>query len=521
MAKEFNPETILAHFPPTISQGIVDFARDTVFLNSRYLFTRRVLDLQYAYCTHCQEEYLCGMGSVYYRHNEERICHKCESKCVVKASGRGRKRLVDEAYMVYYEKSVVDPKAIVAYGLHVVRDYSGDYREVETQYRTVARYLFQQGKSTMIFRDWRGKWQQRKSVRSECRVSMKNKSWFFSEKSVAEAVQGTPFQYSTWERYRYQSPDLVEFFDLAAKYPCVEYLTKMGLGDLIEAKLVGRQMHSVVNWRGKTPEKVLRLSKPEIKELRSVAAEVDVGPRMLHSYHFFRRNGLSVSFEQAYQLQDLAEGYYLKEAEKLLNYAPLTSIVQYVLKQLRKEGVRKHYRNATSILTAWRDYLKDCEELGMDTRQEYILFPNNIYSAHQKTIEKVKIKRDNSLNAMIRERLEDLQRYEFEHNGLFLRPAQDSTELFREGQALNHCVGRYTKTYAEGKTDLFVIRKVGEPDVPFYTMEIIDDKIIQTRGKSNCPPTEEVEAFVQAFTKAKLTKKKRKGKQNINMAQPA
>lgn len=521
MANEFNPKNILAHFPPTISQGIVDFARDTVFLGSRYLFTRRVLNLQYAYCTHCREEYICGAGSVYYRHNEERICHKCESRCIVKASGRGRKRLVDDAYMVYYEKSVVDPKAIVAYGLHVVRDYSGDYRKVETQYRSVAWYLFQPGKSTMIFRDWRGKWQQRKSVRSECRTSMKNKSWYLSEKSVTAAVQGTPFQYSTWERFRYQTPDLVEFFDLAAKYPCVEYLSKMGLRNLIEAKLIGRQTHGSINWRGKTLEKVLRLSKPEIKDLRSLAAEVEVEPLTLHSYHFFRRKGLPVTFEQAYQLQGLSEGYYLKEVEKLSDYASFTAIAKYVLKQLRKEDVRKHYRSATSVLIAWRDYLKDCTELGMDTRQEHILFPNNIYSAHQKTIEKVKIKRDNTLNELIRKRLADLQRYAFEHNGLFLRPAQDSAELFREGKALNHCVGRYAKTYAEGKTNLFVIRKVDEPDVPFYTMEVIDDKIIQTRGKSNCLPTKEVEAFVQAFAKARLTKKNRKGKRKINVALPA
>lgn len=521
MSKEFNPDNILVHFPPTISKGIADFARDTVFLISRYLFTRRVLDLQYAYCTHCQQEYLCGMGSVYYRHNEERICHKCESKCVVKASGRGRKHLIDDAYMVYYEKSVVDPKAIVAYGLHVVRDYSGDYRKVETQYRTVAMYLFQPGKSTMIFRNWRGEWVQRKSVGSECRSSMKNRSWYLSEGSVAVAVQGTPFQYSTWEDYRYQSPDLVEFFDLAAKYPCVEYLTKLGLTSLVEAKLIGRQTHGVVNWRGKTLEKVLRLSKPELKDLRATAENYEVDPLTLHSYHFFKRNGMALSFEQAYQLQSLSEGYYLEEARKMSHFAPFTRIAQYALKQLGKGDVRKHYRNATSILTAWRDYLKDCVELGMDTGQEHILFPNNLYTAHQKSIEKVKIKHDNALNGMISQRLADLERYEFEHNGLFIRPAKDSAELFREGKELIHCVGRYAKTYAEGKTNLFVIRKVDEPDTPFYTMEIIDDKIIQTRGKSNCPPTEEVEEFVQAFTKARLSKKKRAGKRKIDVAQPA
>jgi hypothetical protein len=93
-----------------------------------------------------------------------------------------------------------------------------------------------------------------------------------------------------------------------------------------------------------------------------------------------------------------------------------------------------------------------------------------------------------------------------------IRPAKDSIELLEEGKKLSHCVGTYSNKYAEGKTNIFVIRKIDEVDKPFYTLEFFNDSIIQVRGNRNCSPTKEVEAFVEAFKEAKLKNKKTKVK---------
>ncbi|MED0670623.1 PcfJ domain-containing protein [Aneurinibacillus aneurinilyticus] len=523
MSKDTNFQDIFAHFPKQVSQGIVDFARDVALLQSRYIFTRRVKSLQYAYCTHCRKEYLRGPGTdypLYLRHNEIKKCPKCQSVCTVKASGRGRKYLSDDAYFVYYEKSVIDPNAIVAWGLYVERDYSGNYYKTETKFRTVAMYLFQPGKSMMLYQSyWEDKWTKRKAVRSEFNNSMKNKSCYLSMESVESAVQGTPFQYSTWEKYTNQSADLVRFFDLAAKYPCVEYLTKLGLRGLIEAKLLDYQTYGVVNWRGKTLEKVLRMSKSQIKELRT--SNIKIGPLVLHSYHFYRKHGLSLSFQEAHLLRGLSTGYYLSEAMKLSAYAPFTRIVRYILKQLRREdvrrgGVRGHFWEDSTVLITWRDYIRDCQELGMDLEQEHILFPNNLYAAHQKTIKKVKFKQDKELNLQIQARLKSLKKYNFEANGFILRPATDTAELIQEGNELSHCVGGYAKSYANGETNILLLRKASEPDKPFYTMEVRNGHITQCRGLKNCSPTDEVKAFIDLFTVKKLLTKKQ-----TRVAQPA
>jgi DNA-directed RNA polymerase subunit RPC12/RpoP len=503
--QSFDHAEFRSHFPQRISKALVDYVTDVALIKSRYLFTRRYGSFQYGYCTHCKKE---SMTIGFLKHNEESHCPKCKSRVIVKASGRGRKKLIDEVYFVYFEKSEVNPQAITARGIYAIRNYTGDYMKTETVYKDCAMYLFEPGNSRMMYRYyWCSEWHESKNVRSLKDTMMKYKRCTIASDSIQEAVNGTQFQYCTWEKYEVRDPVL--FFDLAAKYPCVEYLTKLGLRKLVEAKLYCDQTYGVVNWRGKTIDKVLRLSKAEIKELRSVPFTVTA--QDLNSYHKYKKIGMNLTFQEAHLLSELAvpNGYWYEIAKKLFHLASFEKISRYILKQLRRSEDESHYMGATSVLGALRDYVKDCEELGMDLKQNHVLFPNDLYKAHQETIRKVKIKVDETLNVKIADRLRMLKRFCFEYAGFILRPAASSIELFDEGKALEHCVGGYAKNYAEGKTDLFVLRRASDPDIPFYTVEISGFEIRQVRGKKNCSPDDDVKAFVEAFKNKKLSKKQK------------
>lgn len=66
--------------------------------------------------------------------------------------------------------------------------------------------------------------------------------------------------------------------------------------------------------------------------------------------------------------------------------------------------------------------------------------------------------------------------------------------------------------HAKGKCTIILIRRLEEPEVPFYTMELVgpEKRIIQVRGNHNCGMTQEVEAFVESYKKylAEVGKKK-------------
>lgn len=81
---------------------------------------------------------------------------------------------------------------------------------------------------------------------------------------------------------------------------------------------------------------------------------------------------------------------------------------------------------------------------------------------------------------------------------------KNPTELAAEGTKLHHCVSSYIKRVAEGSTNIVFIRKVEEPDVPFFTVEIDNDNIIQQVhgfGNRNANTEPNMEEFVALWAK--------------------
>jgi hypothetical protein len=518
-----------AHFPSQVSQAMVDYATEVAFKWSRYIFTRREGKKQYGYCTHCGKEFRTD-GLI---HNEKAICPECKSTCCVKASGKGRKSMIDEVYFVYYEKSAVNPQAIVARGIYAIRDYRFDYHNVETQFTTITMYVFEPGSARMMKRyayfSYQyglctvGNWEKCKSV-----SSMFNRDYiahikvFSSQESIKEAVKDTPFSWSGWELYH--DEDMVKFFSLYAKYPCVEYLIKLGLKNFVEAKICGFNTYSAINWRATSLLKVLKLSKADFKEIR--AFQKDINPLFLRLFQISRKDGSNLTFGEISEMKNL----YFEDLQKALKHTTLRQIRNYINRQhasqhsAAKEEIKNMCCSARipithskpDILRTWNDYIADCQTLEMNLDDERILYPKNLFDAHQKTTKRVKSQGNKPMDKKIKARLSSLAHYCFEYNGLMIRPAESTNELITEGKALTICVGNYANgymtKYSKGQTNILLIRKISEPNKPYYTMELRKDAIIQVHGERHCAPDKAVAEFIKAFTDHKLNRAKAKAK---------
>ncbi|MGG0939196.1 PcfJ domain-containing protein [Brevibacillus centrosporus] len=501
-SQEFNE--FIAHFAPTISQELCDYVRDVVLLKSRYIFTTRERGLQYGYCTHCKTK-----SRTKLKHNQEAVCTNCQSVCIVKASGVGRKYLTDAAYVVVYEKSVINPKAMVARGLIVRRDYRDDYINVETQFRTEALYLFEMGNSKMYrSAPWRKEgWYKENTVQSDFyKINYRSHC---PEHFLKKALKGTPYEYSTWETYR--EGDNVKFFALFSRYPCIEYLTKLKMKYFVTAKLYGQKTYGAINWNGKRVDQVLKLEKQRVKEFLGFVDEPRANPLTLRLYQIACKEKSSLTLGELNTMADKYDDCF-EYFKKMLKYATIRQAHGYISRQTAQEKKARRPSSVRDILITWKDYLHDCELLGMDLTDVSVLFPSKLYRAHQNTIEQVKVKEDEELSRKIQLRKEILEKYQFVDMGFLIRAARDSKELIEEGKALKHCVGNYAERYATGKCDILVIRKMEQPDEPYYTMEIQNGKIFQCRGFKNCDMTDEVKRFVDAFRKSRLEKKEKKTK---------
>ncbi|KAF5063575.1 PcfJ-like protein [anaerobic digester metagenome] len=113
----------------------------------------------------------------------------------------------------------------------------------------------------------------------------------------------------------------------------------------------------------------------------------------------------------------------------------------------------------------------------------------------------------------IREELEEkfqnqiqaLKKFSWENSGLMIRPPKSQEEVGDEGEALRHAVICYLGKMSEGATAILFIRRVSEPDKPFFTLELNPKtlKVVQCCTKHNASYVEnpEVMEFVETWVK--------------------
>jgi hypothetical protein len=81
---------------------------------------------------------------------------------------------------------------------------------------------------------------------------------------------------------------------------------------------------------------------------------------------------------------------------------------------------------------------------------------------------------------------ENRKQYEYEEDNYIIRLPKDLNELVTEGNKQHICIGGYTNSHAMGVTNLFFLRKKECPDMPFYAIEMNNNKkIIQIHGFGN------------------------------------
>lgn len=189
----------------------------------------------------------------------------------------------------------------------------------------------------------------------------------------------------------------------------------------------------------------------------------------------------------------------------------------------RKERADIREERIQNCAKDWLDYLGWCKELKYDLSNMFFYFPKNFKKVHDRTAAEYQALQDKKAAEKKRKEEERLKReaaamkkileellkenagidnaFLIKGKGLILRVPRDAQEIKDEGAALHHCVGTYVDRVAKGQTHIFFIRKMKEPDTPYFTMEYNHGHVIQCRGSHNCGMPPSVKAFVAAFEK--------------------
>lgn len=474
---------------------------DVALIESRYIYYKRKGKAINGFCTVCGKNVLLAEA----KHNEQGHCPNCKSRVALKAEGRATK-IFDHTRVSYIQKT---PDGIVVREFYARKKYHDHYKNPELIYMeeerhfinkdSVSSYSFGKFLSTEEYR-WRegvnsgGYFDYYKDYRS-----------VLYTKNLDKTLENTPFQYSEIKTYalKYHKFEVLHYVNRYKKFPCIEHLIKLNLWALTDDALGNNYYHDSLDFNSSSLKEILGLNRDELKLLINVdGTSQDVALIKKAS----ERN-LILKKEM---LEWIRSNNAYGPAMDIINHTTIQRVIKYSSIQYDRYSSEKV--RILTILQWWKDYLDNADFLGYNLSSKRVLFPKDIKKAHDNILTLIQIKENQRLNELISKRYQELfDKYYFKDEDLFIRPPASYEEIIREGISLKHCVAtNYSKSYAEGKTDLLFIRKSSDEQVPYYTVEFRNGKIVQIHGYDHTKPTEEINNFISKWLHKKHLKLNKK-----------
>lgn len=216
-------------------------------------------------------------------------------------------------------------------------------------------------------------------------------------------------------------------------------------------------------------------------------------------YGFMKKH--DISYQQLRVLQ-LTKRPNIDKIERLLrisnnNLEKLEKASKYV-DLIKLEEYSKKQKNFS--IYSYLDYIRNLEKLEIPLKGKKILFPEDFWKAHDESVKKVKVVGNIGLDKRIKKRYEQLSKNSYNDNIYFIRPAKTLEDMKSEANQQHNCVYKnYSEDYAFGDTDIYFLRDIKSPKKSLVTIEVNNNKVVQSRVKYNNSPTKEQNEFIKKW----------------------
>lgn len=135
----------------------------------------------------------------------------------------------------------------------------------------------------------------------------------------------------------------------------------------------------------------------------------------------------------------------------------------------------------------WSDYLDMyVQYYGFEPKNREDKYPDSLKKAHDVISMRLKRKSDGEAKKNFAAATNRWKKLSGKDKNFIITLPQSSEDLARESDVLGHCVHSYSDRVLRGRCLILFLRRVSQPDMPFFTMEFnCEDRLVQIRGKSN------------------------------------
>ena len=265
-----------------------------------------------------------------------------------------------------------------------------------------------------------------------------------------DEIQKSPFRYCVAEGAERKFSKFLHFLTACCFYPRqIEMLMKAGMSDVVRDFVERGVKHAaVINWDEPSPAKVQgENGKATLRAAKKWNLPPEKLIRYLHSNVGCARFGGMSSMDAA--------------------------------------------------LRYWEDYLTAAEAMGYQLHRENVLLPKALGAAHdsatakhqnkmERERKKAQAEKDRLAALSYEERRVELEKkYGFAMDGYLIRVPANKDEVLNEGRTLQHCVGGYADRHMNGTLTILFMREAKKPGVPWLTIEMSGNKLVQIHGFKN------------------------------------
>jgi len=465
------------------------------------------------YCTACRHDVTVAKA----RHGLSGVCPRCKRSITFKASGRIGS-LYDRATVQIVQK--INNKELLVRIFKTNKSYRSSFREPRVSVWENARFFVcYQGDEKMnilphYYAYGRGiltRWKKGfRPILNKWAVNFEpDLCGYLYHRNLDDVLAETAWEYSQMKQFYLKERNPLEtlpYFHSYLRYPMIEYLIKLGLSRMAAYVIYNYPDEDVLNLKGKNIREILDVSPQDIPFLQEVNANI----YQLALLQKLRK--CNIRFDPVFLrwCQNIGKPFQ-KDVLLALDFTTPMKLMRYIDRQYEKVKDEKvpfgqlRYENANRVLSEYKDYLRLAVKLEYDLKNDFVLFPHDLKKAHDLASDLYEEHESEINDRMIGGAYDSLlKRYSFTKNGFTIIPPKTAQEIVSEGHALRHCVGTYVSNVADGESVILFLRRTEEPGKPFYTMELRDGRIHQTRGQSNGSTTPEVKKYLALFERKML-----------------
>lgn len=446
-----------------------------------YFFYRTEGKKSSGICPVCKETITFDRKTEMIRHNQTGKCPACGKEIVFKAAGR-QKRIEEKMKTVRFSKTKYGLTAIES----VTVKRSSEGGEVYNNTKDIYIKFLQEGFE--LYDDYQGDGTPYWNDSGRYGMgSYPHGNALIYKGGLKQSIKGTPLEHSAIDvvaSWGFKKEPWMDILSLYGANPDTEKIIKAGMKKLVRTMYPWERFLN----KGEKLNEILGVTRKNMR----IARDNDFSKKEIQVLRGDPDGKLSLD-----EVRGIVKaGTYLEELKK---YTTIKKICTY-LKKGHDPG-------------EWADYLRMSKWLGYDMHCKAVLFPKGLTALHDKVAKEMKVMKSVEKEQKYQNRKADLKKYLFKTSKYTIVIPESLEAIVTEGQELHHCVGTYVESVAEGRTNILFIREIGKEDVPYYTMEIRDERVVQYRGAYNNrhgnPVPKSMKQFVKMFEQ-KMIRKQRK-----------